>query len=76
VKDPVAVDAYKVYPNPSNGIVTFANLKGVESFDIYNLVGAKILTVDVKGSLVRVPNLKSGVYFARIKDNTLKFVVK
>ena len=76
VKDPVLVDAYKVYPNPSNGVVTFANLKGVESIDIFNLVGAKVLTVDVKGNFVRVQNLKSGVYFARIKDNTLKFVVK
>jgi len=76
IKDPVVVDAYKVYPNPSNGIVTFANLKGIESFDIFNLVGAKVITVDVKGSLVRVPNLKSGVYFARIGGDTLKFVVK
>ncbi len=76
VKDPTLVDSYKVYPNPSNGIVTFANLKGIESFDIFNLVGAKVITVDVKGSLVRVPNLKSGIYFARIGEDTLKFVVK
>jgi hypothetical protein len=74
--NPKVIDTYKVYPNPSNGVVTFANLKGVESFDIFNLVGAKVLTVDVKGSQVRVPSLKSGVYFARIKDTTLKFVVK
>lgn len=76
VKDGPVADLYKVYPNPSNGIVTFSNLKGVESFDIFNLVGAKVLTVDVKGNFVRVPNLKSGVYFARINNSTLKFVVK
>jgi hypothetical protein len=76
VKDPTVTNSYTVYPNPSNGVVTFANLKGVQTFDIYNLVGAKVLTVDVKGNFVRVPNLKSGIYFAKINSSTLKFVVK
>ena len=70
------VSSYRVYPNPSNGSVTFTNLEGVNEIEIYNLVGVKISTIDVNASLVRVNNLKSGIYFAKIKDQTLKFIIE
>lgn len=76
IQNPAAAESYVVYPSPSNGTVTFGHLNGVKSFDIYNLVGVKVLTVDVTGSIVRVPAMKSGVYFAKINDQVLKFVVE
>jgi hypothetical protein len=75
LNDPKVAGAYGLYPNPSNGTVTFTNLNDVKSFDIYNLVGVKVISVNVTGNQVKVPGLKSGVYFAKIKDHTLKFVV-
>ena len=76
INDPKVAGTYGLYPNPSNGTVTFTNLNDVKSFDIYNLVGVKVISVNVTGTQVKVPGLKSGVYFAKIKNNTLKFVVK
>jgi len=63
----------KVYPNPSNGIVTIEflqNLK-VDTFKIYDTKGSLIRTYDVKGkNRIEVSNLANGVYvFSAILGN-------
>lgn len=68
------VSVYGVYPNPSNGVVNFSNLD-VKSFDIYNVLGARVTSVQVVNNLASV-KLESGIYFAVIKNTTVKVVVK
>jgi len=72
-----AVTAITAYPNPSNGALTFANLEGVKSIDIYNVTGSLVQTVLVTGKQVDVTGLQRGIYFARPNmDNQISQSIK
>jgi hypothetical protein len=62
---------YTVYPNPTNGIVHIANIRGtVSSFELYDHQG-KLMHTFLKESLNEfkfdITTLQSGLYF--LKDN-------
>ena len=64
----------KVYPNPSNDIVTVEFLENlrVNTFKIFNTAGSLVRTYELKGeSKIEVQNLTKGVYVytAIIKNN-------
>jgi len=75
IVNPIAQSEVNVFPNPSNGLVTFSNLD-VNSFEIYNIAGVKVQTVYVKGTEAKVDGLQRGLYFARINSQTIKFAIK
>ena len=73
----IAVDndsKIKVYPNPSDNIVTIEFLENlrIDTFKIFDIKGSLIRTYEVKGkSKIEVKNLKKGIYMysAIIKNN-------
>lgn len=54
-----------VYPNPTSGIL---NIEGtnLESVEVYNLTGARILTNRLSNNRIDVSNLNNGVYILKI----------
>ena len=69
----------RVYPNPSNGVFTFAIMSGQNqyqySIEIYNILGEKVystlLSVTPPGLSLNTINISSqanGIYFYRLKD--------
>jgi hypothetical protein len=64
----------KVYPNPSNNIVTIEFLENIkiDTFKIFDIKGSLIRIYETKGkSKIEVENLEKGIYmyFAIIKNN-------
>lgn len=66
----------KIYPNPSNGIVTIDNQSRsfIKSLNIYDVTGNEIKYSTINSNLTKlsisVQNLSSGVYFAKILSDT------
>ena len=71
-------DIFSVYPNPASDFISVAGLKQTTAFEVYNILGAKVL----KGSLsatgkIEVQPLTKGVYFLILDGGTpLKFIKK
>jgi hypothetical protein len=58
-----------VYPNPTNGNITFS--ENVENFVIFNSTGNV-----VKQNDTNLSNLTNGVYFIQVKENTYKIILQ
>ena len=58
---------FKVYPNPARDFINIEskNIK-VSSVDMYNVLGAKVLSSELINNRVNVSNLVKGVYFMKI----------
>ncbi|NIK92339.1 T9SS type A sorting domain-containing protein [Mangrovimonas sp. CR14] len=75
-----AEDTFRIYPNPTNGIVNIDLSGGQDILDVqlFNVLGKKVFQEKKSGQL-NLNSLKSGVYFARIqtKNRTvLRRIVK
>ena len=58
----------KIYPNPANQILHIASTENnTFSYEIYNLIGQRILTGTTKDE-IRVSDLSKGNYFIKITD--------
>jgi hypothetical protein len=75
--DNSALEAYKVFPNPSNGVFTVEtstrnDTKSNSDIEIFNVFGEKVFQhiIYIKNSEINT-NLQSGVYFYQIKDKNL-----
>jgi hypothetical protein len=66
----VLASKFNVYPNPANDYITIAskNIK-VSSVDMYNVLGAKVLSLELANDRVNVSNLVKGVYFMKINSD-------
>ena len=63
------LENFKIYPNPSNGVISF-NYNLVNSkIEIFNLTGKKIKEQNVIDSNFIDLNLSSGIYFIRTQIN-------
>ncbi len=60
-----------VYPNPANGSVCVEAGNGIESINVYNVLGTLVETVNANGKTVNVnlSNYSDGVYFFSIRQN-------
>lgn len=67
--DDVNISDFKVYPNPANDFINIEskNIK-VSSVDMYNVLGAKVLSSELTNNRVNVSNLVKGVYFMKINS--------
>lgn len=66
-----------LYPNPSSNYIYIKNLNKIQDFEIYNILGNKLLEVKYKPNLpIDVSNLSKGVYFlkSKIGNTTLKII--
>jgi hypothetical protein len=70
---------FEVYPNPASGFVT-VKCADKGSVTIYNSLGISVKHIDnvVNGSQVIISDLKSGMYFIRMNENsqTSKLIVR
>ncbi len=61
---------FKIYPNPASDYINIESKSvKVSSVDMYNVLGAKVLSSELTEDRVNVSNLVKGVYFMKI--NTL-----
>lgn len=60
-----------VYPNPANGSVRVEAGNGIESVNVYNVLGTLVETVNANGKTVNVnlSDYSDGVYFFSIRQN-------
>tara|TARA_R110002074_G_scaffold401477_1_gene599768 strand:- start:17424 stop:18662 length:1239 start_codon:yes stop_codon:yes gene_type:complete len=65
--DDFSTSNFKVYPNPARNFINIQskNIK-VSSVDMYNVLGAKVLSSELTNNRVNVSNLVKGVYFMKI----------
>lgn len=65
--DDVLANEFKVYPNPAKDYVSIQSKKKiVTSVDLYNVLGAKVLTSKLSNGRINVSSLVKGVYFMNI----------
>ena len=60
---------YKIYPNPFSEDIFIENLIGNECFIIYDFLGQNIVE-GTCSAIIKIPEIKSGVYYLMIKNNT------
>lgn len=68
----VKSNEYKIYPNPVKGnLITIENYQNTR-FEIYNIIGKKILTgtITPTNNKVSVTSLSSGVYILKLNNKT------
>ncbi|MBN2262695.1 MAG: T9SS type A sorting domain-containing protein, partial [Prolixibacteraceae bacterium] len=65
--DEFAQNAMKVYPNPTSGVI---NISGIDTkaVEIFNMYGAKVLSVDAKSNAIDVSGLSNGAYLVKAID--------
>ena len=74
--DETTESAYKVYPNPSNGIL-FIESSVATDYRITNLLGQTVKSGRITGDCqqINVNSLTNGMYFITIGDQTQKIVI-
>ncbi|MBP9792396.1 MAG: T9SS type A sorting domain-containing protein [Flavobacterium sp.] len=76
-----AIAGLRVYPNPANTVLNItSNSFATKNVEIYNVVGAKVLTTQVTNSPVNVAGLTTGIYMVKVteegKTATRKLVIE
>lgn len=66
ISDPelISTNPTQIYPNPAKDFVKIASNEKVQSVEIYNLTGQKILSSTQKE--ITISNLNKGIYFVKI----------
>lgn len=73
-KEKLLSSSFKIYPNPSNGIVNF-NINGIEQFiQVYNSLGKIVWRGNV--SKDQKLQFKKGVYMVESNNDVFKLIVK
>lgn len=81
IKDTEAKPGLKIAPNPTAGVLNLMTDSIIESIDIYNIQGRKMLSQKKNSRRIDIGDLTSGQYIAYIKlknSNSIvkKFIVK
>lgn len=75
-----ATDAIAIYPNPMQNTFTIAGLEGQSRVEVYNQLGKLVFVDNFFGTQQFAMNVATGIYFAKIVNNTnvviKKLVVK
>lgn len=59
----------EVFPNPAREFITVTGLKSAKRYNVYNVLGAKVLSGEVSNrQTIDVRNLQKGLYFLRFPD--------
>ncbi|WDF48486.1 T9SS type A sorting domain-containing protein [Chryseobacterium sp. KACC 21268] len=71
----------KIFPNPVQDFVNIESDKNFVAYEIIEESGKLLLNKDFKGSKIDISNLKTGVYFIKLKSlsnetNIVKFIKK
>lgn len=69
-----------MYPNPANDVLTLSTQNTVNTVEIFNVLGKKVITMQVEDTSaeINVSNLNAGIYLIKYEINnstsTKKFV--
>mgnify|MGYP000205525675 FL=1 len=69
-----------MHPNPANDVLTLSTQNTVNTVEIFNVLGKKVITMQVEDTSaeINVSNLNAGIYLIRYQINnstsTKKFV--
>jgi uncharacterized repeat protein (TIGR01451 family) len=66
---------FVIYPNPSNGVFSFKDTKNLQTLEVFNLVGERILTQGSQKE-INLSNFANGIYFAKINGLEVIKLVK
>lgn len=76
----IAMSGVKVYPNPSNGWleVSVKDIIAASQLSIIDVYGRNIKTIDIVETVTKLDlnDLSAGVYFVKIGDGSIKFVIE
>lgn len=71
VDTPSKTNDITVFPNPVIDVVNFTSKEIINSIDIFNVLGQKIMTVEnIQNNQLDVSSLESGSYILKIKSNS------
>jgi alpha-tubulin suppressor-like RCC1 family protein len=65
---------FNIYPNPVNDVLNIESKNEVQSVEIFNSVGQKVL--QSKGNQINTSKLKVGVYMIKIKDSNNEVITR
>jgi hypothetical protein len=65
-----------VYPNPFNNIINIKNIDDFSKYKISNLLGVIVEEGTISESYLNLENLKSGIYYLIINNQSFKIVKK
>ena len=78
--DEFNVNTVAIYPNPTNGLISFKNLTGLHNVSVINMLGQKVMTgtINTTNNVLNVSKLFTGTYFIKLTgvDIVLKFIKK
>jgi uncharacterized repeat protein (TIGR01451 family) len=66
---------FVIYPNPSSGVFSFKDTKNLQTLDVFNLVGERILSQGNQKE-INLSNFANGLYFAKINGLEVFKLVK
>ena len=73
-------EKFKVFPNPTEGILLIESAENTSSFSILNLKGETLKVINPQTKKIDVSDLAKGVYFLKlhnaIKDSFVQFSIK
>lgn len=69
--DDIDVENIRIYPNPASDYIKISNPEGIESMELYNLIGKKVRSFNVgsSNSTFNISNLPKGMYLIRLLDD-------
>ncbi|MBN1649837.1 MAG: T9SS type A sorting domain-containing protein [Bacteroidales bacterium] len=69
-----SIATLNLYPNPAGKMISFFNAFNIETIEIYNLTGKKLLAQQISSTNgiveININQLSSGLYFIRAYDNS------
>ncbi|MBC8753393.1 T9SS type A sorting domain-containing protein [Kordia sp. YSTF-M3] len=75
--DDTIVSDFKLYPNPSKGILNIqTNTIDSVSVSIYDILGKEVLTADRINNTIDISNLKNGMYIVKMTMNDISITKK
>lgn len=76
--DDLATSEFKTFPNPTNDSWNISGNTVINNISVYNILGKEVLSLSPSSNEVDIDatNLKSGIYFAKIKSETGSKTVK
>jgi uncharacterized repeat protein (TIGR01451 family) len=66
---------FVIYPNPSSGVFSFKETKNLQTLEVFNLVGERILSQGNQKE-INLSNFANGIYFAKINGLEVIKLVK
>ena len=71
----VSLNSIKIFPNPSNSIVNISG-SGISQVKIFDMIGRKVLDVQIENNTFNVETLAAGRYVAQLMGNGGEIVME